>query len=59
MTEVELYTDIREIRSKLDSVCEDVSKLRGEARTVMILTRWVVFPLIIVLGGLSGVNLLM
>lgn len=52
-------TDIEYIRARLDTVCDSVAKLAGQSNLLPILCRWVVFPLIVIVGGLAGVNILL
>jgi hypothetical protein len=59
MTDNETRDDIREIRSKLDVVCQNVARLSGESRMTIVFIKWVVSPLILIVGGLAGVNFFM
>lgn len=59
-TNIELLNKIEKLEEKFDTLLFEVGKLCGTAsqkagNTAII--RWVVFPLIVVLGGLIGLNI--
>lgn len=49
--------DIKDTCSKFDEVKSEVTKLMGSASTTLMLLKWVITPLIVILGALVGVKI--
>lgn len=45
------------MENKIDELIERVSALEAKAGTTKTLIKWVIFPLLIILGGLIGLKL--
>ncbi len=47
------------IEEKLDGVTERLEKLEGQYGLSGTLVKWIIFPLIMILGGIAGVKVML
>jgi len=52
-----LKNDIHEIKERLGDISQKVDILVGQSSTIQTLVKWIILPLIIILGALIGVKL--
>lgn len=55
----EVYRRLDQIDQRLDTLNGELAKLIGSQQTVEMLLKWVVLPLIVILGGLVGIKVVM
>lgn len=53
----EFETQLEAIHQRLDFINLELGKLIGSMRTVNLLVKFVILPLILILGGLIGIKL--
>ena len=54
---VDVIKQLDNLASKVNKLSEDTSKLQGGDGLTRLLCRWVIFPLIIIVAALTGINL--
>ena len=54
-----LRDELTQLKLAVKGLEGEVAKLAGENRTTQLLAKWVIFPLIIILGGLVGIKVLL
>jgi len=47
------------IEGKLDNVAERIASLEGQYGLTGQLVKWIIFPLIMILGGIAGVKVIL
>ena len=47
------------IEAKLDDVATRIASLEGQYSLSATLIKWIIFPLIVILGGIAGVKVLL
>jgi len=52
-----LKNDIHDIKERLGDISQKVDILVGQSSTIQTLVKWIILPLIIILGALIGVKL--
>ena len=50
---------IRRLDGKVDEILQRVSRLEGRADMGKLIIQWIVFPLIVILGGIIGVKVIL
>lgn len=55
----EIYRRLGVLDERLDKLNGELAKLIGSQQTVEMLLKWVVLPLIVILGGLVGVKIVL
>jgi len=53
----ELRKDVKRLEDKVDKVSEKVALLEGQHNMTELLVKWVIMPLVVILGALVGVKL--
>ena len=49
---------IERLEQCVDEIRTDIGKLSGAASTTLLLVKWVITPMLVILGGLVGIKLL-
>lgn len=53
----ELRKDLARLEEKVDGIAEKVALLEGQHNIAELLVKWVIMPLVVLLGGLVGIKL--
>ena len=50
---------VDKLENKIDSLVTSVSKLQGSEALTKLLCKWVIFPLIVIVGACVGINVML
>lgn len=52
-----IEASLQKLNDEVDALSDEVAMIKGKMDTTTMLTKWIIFPLLIILAGLVGVKL--